>query len=245
MATVPTYAQMGSAVRSMQGAGAGSAAAGTAAQGFMQSLATSALPVGMALQAGAGLASGIGNIAAARAMRLTADEERELEELRQRRQAGQMGLTEAQEGRLEQQFATRRGGMLRQQQATALQQATQGGPVSGRDVFLREQAQQAGQTELLQQENMLRAQADAAAAQEQEARLQSLQAQEKQAKAAIRQAVAGTVAGVLGAPVEPLQTYAMLSATGKISPYAGRTEAETFDAAGLPSEEDLEDVEVN
>jgi hypothetical protein len=238
MATVPTYAAMGSAARSL----GGSAAAGTAAQGFMQSLGTTALPLGMALQAGAGLASGIGNIAAARAMRLTADEERELEELRQRRQAGQMGLTEAQEGRLEQQFATRRGGMLRQQQATALQQAAQAGPVSGRDVFLREQAQQAGQTQMLQQENLLRAQADAAAAQEQEARLQSLQAQEKQAKAAIRQAVAGTVAGVLGAPVEPLQTYAMLSATGKISPYAGRTEAETFDAAGLPPEEDLEDV---
>ena len=241
MATVPTYAQMGSAARSL----GGSAAAGTAAQGFMQSLGTSALPLGMALQAGAGLASGIGNIAAARAMRLSSDEKRELEELRQRRQAGQLGLTEAQEGRLEQQFATRRGGMLRQQQATALQQAAQGGPVSGRDVFLREQAQQAGQAELLQQENMLRAQADAAAAQEQEARLQSLEAQKKQAKAAMGQAIAGTIAGVLGAPVEPLQTYGMLSATGKISPYAGRTEAETFDAAGLPSEEDLEDVEVN
>ena len=204
-------------------------------------LATAAgqLALSQGLKAGAGLAQGIGNVAAARAMRLTPAEEAELERLRRLRESGQLGMTEAQEGRLEQQLLTRRGGMLRQQQATALQQAAQGGPVSGRDIFLREQAQQAQQMQQLQAENQLKAQADAAAAAEQEARLQTLQQQQKQAQAATRQAIGSTVAGVLGAPVSTMETYAMLGATGKLSPYAGRTDEETLMFALGDEEDDL------
>jgi hypothetical protein len=173
-------------------------------------------------------------------MRLTEDERRELEELQRARQAGQLGLTEAQEGRLEQQFATRRGGLLRQQQATALQQAAQAGPVSGRDVFLRQQAAQAGQAEILRAENELRAQADAAAEATQTARLKELRQQDKAAKAAVRQAIGGTIAGVLGAPVQPLQQYGLLSATGKISPYAAVNETQVVETAvGDEGEEDI------
>jgi hypothetical protein len=173
-------------------------------------------------------------------MRLTEDERRELEELQRARQAGQLGLTEAQEGRLEQQFATRRGGLLRQQQATALQQAAQAGPVSGRDVFLRQQAAQAGQAEILRAENELRAQAEAAAEATQTARLKELRQQDKAAKAAVRQAIGGTIAGVLGAPVQPLQQYGLLSATGKISPYAAVNETQVVETAvGDEGEEDI------
>jgi len=205
-------------------------AAGAAA-GFLASTAGKSLATGTALGAAGALAGGIGNISAARQMRLTEDERRELEELQRARQAGQLGLTEAQEGRLEQQFATRRGGLLRQQQATALQQAAQAGPVSGRDVFLRQQAAQAGQAEILRAENELRAQAEAAAEATQTARLKELRQQDKAAKAAVRQAIGGTIAGVLGAPVQPLQQYGLLSATGKISPYAAVNETQVLETA--------------
>ena len=68
--------------------------------------------------------------------------------------------------------------------------------------------------------------------------LQLLKEQEKQAKMAMRQAVAGTVAGVLGAPVEPLQQYGLLSATGKISPYAGVSEDQILNTSlGLDEDE--------
>lgn len=214
------------------------AAGGTAAAGFLASAAGKSIAAGTGLKAASGLATGIGNIAAARQMRLSPEEERELEELIRLREAGQLGLTEAQEGRLEQQFAMRRGGLMRQQQATALQQAAAAGPVSGRDVFLREQARQQEAITATQQENILRAQQEAEAAVKQEQRLASLKEQEKQAKIAMSQAVAGTVAGVLGAPVEPLQQYGLLSATGKISPYAGVSEEQILNTSlGLDEDE--------
>lgn len=212
-------------------------AIGPAAAGFLASTAGKSLAAGSALGAASGLATGIGNIAAARAMRLTDEEQAELAELERRRAAGELGLTEAQAARLEQQYLMQQGGVRRQQQATALQQAAAAGPVSGRDVFLREQARGAGEAQMLQQQNLMRAQADAAAAAQQEQRLQQLRAQEKEVKAAMRSAVAGTVAGVLGAPVEQLQTYGLLSATGKISPYAALSESQIL-ATALGDEED-------
>ena len=101
-----------------------------------------------------------------------------------------------------------------------------------------EQARQQEAITATQQENLLRAQQDAEAAMKQEQRLASLKEQEKQAKMAMRQAVAGTVAGVLGAPVEPLQQYGLLSATGNISPYAGVSEDQILNTSlGLDEDE--------
>jgi hypothetical protein len=150
-------------------------------------------------------------------MKLSKAEEEELAELQKLKETGELGLTEAQEGRLEQQFLGRRGGLLREQQQAALQQQAAGGPVSGRDIFLREQARQAGQQELIAQENLLRAQAEEAAAATQEARIAALRGQEMQAKAATRAAVGETIGGAL----QYAGDLGMLGAMGKIDPAFG------------------------
>ena len=177
------------------------------------------MPIGttaLLLAGGAALAKGAGQIASARAGKLTKEEKDELKRLQEAQAAGQLGLTEAQEGRLEQQFLGTRGGMLREQQQQALQQQAAGGPVSGRDIFLREQMRQKGQQDLIAQENLLRAQAQASAEQQQLARIQQLRGQEIQTKAATRAAVGETIGGALGAGAD----LAMLGAMGKIDPMA-------------------------
>jgi hypothetical protein len=69
---------------------------------------------------------------------------------------------------------------------------------------------------LIAQENLLRAQAEEAAAATQEARIAALRGQEMQAKAATRAAIGETIGGAAGAAGD----IAMLAAMGKIPPEA-------------------------
>jgi len=151
-----------------------------------------------------------GRRAAAKRAGLSPEEQKELEELQRLRETGQLGLTDAEQQRLDQSLLTQRGGMLRQQQATALQQAAQAGPVSGRDVFLREQTQQAGQQQMVRDEAALRQQVEASAAEQQRAR----QAFLRQQQIASDMAKAQATADMFSDPLGVLGGAAMTAGTG-------------------------------
>ncbi|MGA1633036.1 MAG: hypothetical protein ACO4BU_13095 [Phycisphaerales bacterium] len=151
--------------------------------------------------AGSGL-SAIGSLVAARARRLTDEERAELEELERMQAAGELGFTEAEEVTFEQQLLSQRAAERRSQEALALQQAAAGGPASGREAFLREQARAAERAGLIREQNVARAAAEAQAAARAEARLQELRAADKAAKAAVRQAAFDVPATFLGATGE-------------------------------------------
>ena len=178
---------------------------------------------------GAGL-SATGTLLAARAQRLTDEERAELEELERMQAAGELGFTEAEETRFEQQLLSQRAAERRAQEALALQQAAAGGPVAGRDVFLREQARAAERASLLREQNVARAAAEAQAAARAEARLQELRTQEKAVRAATRQAAFDIPASILGAqaaapPIDPTlyQTdQVLIDQTGQVEddPYS-------------------------
>jgi len=191
----------------------------------------------IAAAAGAGAKAG-GRVKAAKKMGLNYEEEQELEELQRLRKAGELGLTDAQEQRLDQQLLTQRGGLMRQQQATALQQAAQQGPsVSGRDIFLREQLAQGERQKMVREENVRRAQAEASAEQQQMARAAFLRQQEIASATARAQAIGDLIGDPLAVGGQAAMSYGTLSATGKISPYAGKTDTDILDVAVVEEDE--------
>jgi hypothetical protein len=171
----------------------------------------------LALGAAGALAKGAGQIGAARAGKLSRAEKEELARIEKARAEGNLGLTEKQDARLEQQFLGQRGGSQRQAQQLALQQQTASGPVSGRDVFLREQARSVAERGMAADQNLQRAQADSAAAAQQRQRATQLRGQEIQAKAATRAAVGQTIGDTLSFAGD----IGMLGAMGKIDPAFG------------------------
>lgn len=191
----------------------------------------------IAAAAGAGAKAG-GRARAANKMGLNYEEEQELEELQRLRKAGELGLTDAQEQRLDQQLLTQRGGLMRQQQATALQQAAQQGPnVSGRDIFLREQLAQGEQKKMVREENVRRAQAESSAEQQQMARQAFLRQQQITSEAARAQAIGDMIGDPLAVGGQAAMSYGTLSAQGKISPYAGKTDADILKVAVTEEDE--------
>ena len=172
--------------------------------------ATTLLIGGAIASATAAGAKAGGRRAAAKRAGLSPEEQKELEELQKLRETGQLGMTDAQQQRLDQSLLTQRGGMMRQQQATALQQAAQAGPVSGRDVFLRQQTQQAGQQQMVRDEAALRQQADAAASDQQRARQAFLRQQQIASDVAKAQATAD----MFSDPLSILGGAAMTAGTG-------------------------------
>lgn len=161
-----------------------------------------ALTTLMAAQAGAsalGSASrGIGGALAARQMFTKEDRER-LEELERLEREGALGATEEELARVEGLGASLRGATLRQQEAqSAREAAMMGGAVSGRDIFLREQAKaQAG----LEADEAIRTaltEADVAAKAAQEAEIKAL----KDARAAMRAAQIEALTGAASGTFE-------------------------------------------
>lgn len=153
-----------------------------------------ALLISGGLQAAGGIASGVGQAAAAR-RQLEAQEKR-LRDLEERKKAGELGLTEGERITMEQRFLAEQAGAQRELEATALQQAAargMGGPVSGRDIFLQEVAQAKAERELRQQQNILMSEVEATKAAANQARLDDMQARadalEAQRAAGIAEAV--------------------------------------------------------
>ena len=153
-------------------------------------------------RAGAGIAQGVGQARAARALELTDSQRAELRELQRRRRAGELGLTASEEAELRRQFEQQQMGAARQLEGMTLQQQAQqqglGRAVTGRDIFLQEQAEQQTIRGLEQQEQVEVNRAQEVARQEELATIQALETQRRNADAALRAARANIVAGALG-----------------------------------------------
>ena len=179
-----------------------------------------------------GIATGIGTARAGKKMMLTPRQQKELEELQRRKQRGELGLTERELGSLEQKFLAEQAGAQRELEATALQQAAArglSGSVSGRDIFLQEQAQAQAERQMRQQQNLAVEEADRAKAAAEEARIDAMLGQQKQAEAmraqGIMQAVSGGLAGAGDAAMKSAELtneleVAEIEAMGK----AGKTD---------------------
>lgn len=153
-----------------------------------------------AAKAAAGVAQGIGTARAAKKMMLTDAEKRELAELEARQRRGELGLSEEQRGALEARFLQEQAGATRELQSQGLQQAAaRGGGVSGRELFLQEQARAGAATGMRVQQGQVLAQAEREAAAAEAARIAAMRDQQRLAEAkraeGIMQAVTGGLSG--------------------------------------------------
>lgn len=199
------------------------------------------MPVGLALgltaaglAAAGGVAQGIGTAQAAKAMQLSEAEQAELEKLLERQRRGELGLSERQRGIMEQRFLAEQAGAQRELEAQALQQAAArglAGGVSGREVFLAEQAEAQAERQIRQQQNVLMQQADEAERARQEARIAGQLAQQRAAEAQRRQGIAQAFSAGLAGAAQGVQ------ATGAQIAAAEMKEAEQ--AARAKSQQDL------
>jgi len=160
------------------------------------------------LAASGGVAQGIGTAKAAKAMQLSEAEQAELEKLLERQRRGELGLSERQRGIMEQRFLAEQAGAQRELEAQALQQAAArglAGGVSGREVFLAEQAEAQAERGIRQQQNVLMQQADEAERARQEARIAGQLQQQRAAEAQRRQGIAQAVSAGLAGTAQGLQ----------------------------------------
>jgi hypothetical protein len=164
-----------------------------------------------------GIAQGIGTARAAKALQLTPQQQRELDELRRRQRTGDLGLTGSEEARLRRQAEGAQMGVTRDLEAMALQQAAAqqagGRAVSGRDIFLQEQAEQQTLRTLQQAEEESIRQADIAERQAERAQIAQLEQQAQQAEAQRRAGIAQAVTlGLTGAADVGMQAIGMTHA---------------------------------
>lgn len=164
-----------------------------------------------------GIAQGVGTARAAKALQLTPQQQRELDELRRRQRTGDLGLTGGEEARLRRQAEGAQMGVTRDLEAMALQQAAAqqagGRAVSGRDIFLQEQAEQQTLRTLQQAEEESIRQANIAERQAERAQIAQLEQQAAQAEAQRRAGIAQAVTlGLTGAADVGMQGLGMAHA---------------------------------
>lgn len=148
-------------------------------------------------QAAGAVTRGVGGALKARQMFTREDRDR-LEELERMKRAGELGATEEELARVEGVGASLRGATLRQQEAQSAREAAMSGPaVSGRDIFLREQATQMAGAEADDAIRTAMTEADVAAREAQEAEIAALQAARAGRRGAMAEAITGGVAGAL------------------------------------------------
>jgi hypothetical protein len=133
-----------------------------------------------------GIAAGGQTIAQSRQMFTRQDRER-LEELEAAREAGELGMSEAQREGMRGEIAAERGALLRSQESRALREAAAQPTVTGRDIFLREQLAQEQAAEFAAAGEGLVTEADIAAKAAQQ-RLQALRRAGQQGVQALAQA---------------------------------------------------------
>lgn len=183
-----------------------------------------------ALKAGAGIAQGVGQARAGKKLMLTEAEQRELDDLERRQRTGELGLGERERGRIEQQFLAEQAGAQRELEATALQQAAArglSGGVSGREVFLQEQAQAGTERAMRQQQNEAVIVADRAAAEAEKARINAMRQQQKTAESMRAQGIAQAVSGGLAGAAGVAETKAMMMQQTKMAELEAAAKAET------------------
>lgn len=154
---------------------------------------TTALLVAGGLKAAGGIASGVGQARAAKKMMLSPEEQKRLAELQERQARGELGLTERDRGVMEQRFLAEQAGAQRELEAAALQQAAArglGGPISGREIFLAEQAEAGAEQEARQRQNLAVEEINRSEAAAQEATINAMVASQKAAEAQRIQGIA-------------------------------------------------------
>lgn len=179
----------------------------------MSAIALGLLGLGAAKAAG-GIAQGVGAARAAKAMQLTPQQQAELRRLRARQRGGGLGLTAEEEARMRRQAEGAQMAVTRDLEGMALQQAAAqqagGRAVSGRDIFLQEQAEQQTLRSLQQQEEQSIREADTAERQAERAEIAALQMQSQQAEARRRAGIAQAVSlGLAGAADVGMQAVSM------------------------------------
>ena len=167
----------------------------------MSALATALIVGGLA--AAGGVAQGIGTARAGKKSMLTDEELAELRSLEARKRRGELGLTDRQRSGMEQRFLAEQAGAQRELEAGALQQAAARGltgAVSGRDVFLQEMAEVESARGLRQEQNVLIQEAEQVAAAAEQARIDAMRNQQREAEALRAQGIAQAVSlGLTGA----------------------------------------------
>jgi hypothetical protein len=180
-------------------------------------------------KAGAGIAQGVGTARAGKKMMLNASERKELDELERRQREGALGLSEGERGILEQQFLAEQAGAQRELEATALQQAAArglGGAISGRDLFLQEQAQAGAERGMRQAQNVAVIEADRAERDAERARIDAMRAQQKAAEAQRAQGIAQAVSGGLAGAGDAAMTGAAMMQQTKLAEIEAAAKAE-------------------
>jgi hypothetical protein len=188
-----------------------------------------ALGIAAGAKAAAGIAQGVGTARAAKKMMLTEAEQRELEALERRQRTGDLGLTERERGALEGRFLAEQAGAQRELEAGALQQAAArglSGAVSGRELFLQEQAQAQAAQGLRQQQNVALMEADRAEADAERARIDAMRAQQKAAEAQRAQGIAQAVSGGLAGAGEVAAQSAAMQQQTKLAEIEAAAKAE-------------------
>lgn len=165
-------------------------------------------------KAGAGIAQGIGTARAAKALKLTPQQQRELDRLRARQRRGDLGLTQSEEARLRRQAEGAQMGVTRDVEAMALQQAAAqqagGRAVSGRDIFLQEQAEQQTLRSMQQAEEESIRQANQVEREAERAQIAAFEQQAATAEAQRRQGIAQAVSlGLAGGADVGMQALGM------------------------------------
>lgn len=145
-----------------------------------------------------GVATGAGQIAAAR-QQFTAEDRKRLAELEELERQGGLGLSEMERERIRGEVASEAGAIKREQESRAIREAAAAPVVTGRDVFLREQVAQQEARQLAEAGRQLETEADVAAEALQRQEMAALEAGRRERRAATAQAVAGMFGGTFEA----------------------------------------------
>ena len=167
----------------------------------MEPISTTGLLIGAGVaKVGSAIAQGIGNRRAAKAMRLTPEQEAELARLKARQARGELGLTAGEEGKIRRQFDAAQDAATRDLQNMQLQQqAAQPQAVTGRQIFLEAQAEQDALRTGARQEGIAVLEASQAEKAAEQARIAELEGQATAAEAALKAANLSFLTGGLAA----------------------------------------------
>ena len=162
-----------------------------------------------------GVATGAGQIAAAR-QQFTAEDRKRLEELEELERQGGLGLSEMERERIRGEVASEAGAIKREQESRAIREAAAAPVVTGRDVFLREQVAQQEARQLAEAGRQLETEADREAEALQRQEMAALEAGRRERKAATAQAVAGMFGGTFEAGAAGAGQYAEMAQAAEL-----------------------------
>lgn len=200
---------------------------------------TTALLVAGGLKAAGGIAKGVGQARAAKKMMLSPEEQKRLAELQERQARGDLGLDERERGVIEQQFLAEQAGAQRELEAAALQQAAArglGGPISGREIFLAEQAEADAEQRARQGQNVAVEEMNRAEAASEEATINAMVASQKAAEAQRIQGIANAFSLGFGAAGDTAGQYASMQNQAELA----RIQAEIIAGTNQQAQNELE-----